>query len=283
MEFVLITGLSGGGKSQAAGILEDMGFYCVDNLPAELMPRFADLCLAAEEKYDKVALVSDIRGKEGFGVLLRAVDEITAKGVHIRVLYLEASTETILNRYKETRHRHPLDREVGGLEEAIQRERVLTKPLKDMADLVIDTTDYPLNRLRQRLQENFGDGHGKNLHLNVLSFGFKYGIPAETDLLLDVRFLPNPFYVPELKHHTGLDKSVQDYVLSAPQTGTFLEKLRDLLEFLVPQYEAEGRHSLMIAVGCTGGKHRSVTVALQISAMLEEMGYPASCAHRDLS
>lgn len=283
MEFVLITGLSGGGKSQAAGILEDMGFYCVDNLPAELMPRFADLCLAAEEKYDKVALVSDIRGKEGFGVLLRAVDEITAKGVHIRVLYLEASTETILNRYKETRHRHPLDREVGGLEEAIQRERVLTKPLKDMADLVIDTTDYPLNRLRQRLQENFGDGHGKNLQLNVLSFGFKYGIPAESDLLLDVRFLPNPFYVPELKHHTGLDKPVQDYVLSAPQTGTFLEKLRDLLEFLVPQYEAEGRHSLMIAVGCTGGKHRSVTVALQISAMLEEMGYPASCAHRDLS
>lgn len=283
MEFVLITGLSGGGKSQAAGILEDMGFYCVDNLPAELMPRFADLCLAAEEQYDKVALVSDIRGKEGFGVLLRAVDEIGAKGVSIRVLYLEASVETILNRYKETRHLHPLDRDGSGLEEAIQREKLLTKPLKDMADLVIDTTDYPLSRLRQRLQENFGGGSGPALHLNVLSFGFKYGIPAETDLLLDVRFLPNPFYVPELKHHTGLDKSVQDYVLGAPQTGTFLEKLRDLLAFLVPQYEAEGRHSLMIAVGCTGGKHRSVTVALQIAGMLEAMGYAASCVHRDLN
>ncbi len=283
MEFVLITGLSGGGKSQAAGILEDMGFYCVDNLPAELMPRFADLCLAAEEKYDKVALVSDIRGKEGFGVLLRAVDEIIAKGVSIRVLYLEASTETILNRYKETRHRHPLDRDGGGLEEAIQRERVLTKPLKDMADLVIDTTDYPLSRLRQRLHENFGDGRGQSLQVNVLSFGFKYGVPAETDLVLDVRFLPNPFYVPELKHRTGLDKAVQDYVCAAQQTEEFLGKLRDLLVFLLPQYEAEGRHSLMIAVGCTGGKHRSVTVALKIAAMVEEMGYPVSCGHRDIA
>ena len=282
MEFVLITGLSGGGKSQAASILEDLGFYCVDNLPPELMPRFTELCLAAEEKYDRVALVSDIRGMDGSGKLRKAIESVRALAP-IRILFLEAGTETIVKRYKETRHRHPLDPEGGDLQGAISRERERLSWLKEQADVVVDTTDYPLSRLRSRLAEEFDrDSRRSGMDLHIRSFGYKYGIPEDADLVLDVRFLPNPFYVPELKEHTGLDAPVRDYVLSFPVTGAFLDKLMDMLSFLIPCYEEEGKPSLMVCVGCTGGKHRSVALAERIKALLQERGFRADCAHRDL-
>jgi len=282
MEFVLITGLSGGGKSQAASILEDMGYYCVDNLPAELMPRFADLCLAAEEKYDRVAMVSDVRGRGGSDKLQQAIEDVRSRAP-LRVLFLEAGTDAILNRYKETRHRHPLDPEGGDLRGAIAQERKKLSWLKDLADVVMDTTDYPLNKLRARLTEEFaGDSARSGMDLHVRSFGYKYGIPEDADLVLDVRFLPNPFYVPELKEHTGLEPAVRDYVFSFPVTRAFLDKLMDMLTFLIPCYEEEGKPSLMLCVGCTGGKHRSVALAERITALLQERGFRADCAHRDL-
>ena len=282
MEFVLITGLSGGGKSQAASILEDLGYYCVDNLPAELMPRFADLCLAAEEKYDRVAMVSDVRGMNGKAKLSEAIGDMRSKAP-LRILFLEAGTDTILKRYKETRHRHPLDPEGADLPGAVARERERIAWLKEPADVVIDTTDYPLAKLRQRLGEHFGkDSARSGMDLHVRSFGYKYGIPEDADLVLDVRFLPNPFYVPELKDLTGLDPAVRDYVLSFPVTESFLDKLMDLLVFLIPCYEEEGKPSLMLSVGCTGGKHRSVALAERITALLQERGFRADCAHRDL-
>ena len=282
MEFVLVTGLSGGGKSQAASILEDLGYYCVDNLPAELIPRFVDLCMAAEEKYDRVALVSDIRGMDGSGRLREAIQTVQARA-QIRILFLEAGTEAILMRYKETRHRHPLDPEGRDLRGAVTLERERMAWLKEMADVVVDTTDYPLSKLRQRLVEEFSrDSARSGMDLHVRSFGYKYGIPEDADLVLDVRFLPNPFYVPALKEHTGLEAPVRDYVLSFDVTGVFLNKVMDLLRFLIPCYEEEGKPSLMLCVGCTGGKHRSVVLAERISELLHDCGYRADCAHRDL-
>ncbi|MBR3060616.1 MAG: RNase adapter RapZ [Oscillospiraceae bacterium] len=282
MEFVLVTGLSGGGKSQAASILEDLGYYCVDNLPAELIPRFVDLCMAAEEKYDRVALVSDIRGMDGSGRLREAIQDLQGRAP-LRILFLEAGTEAILLRYKETRHRHPLDPEGRDLRGAVTLERGRMAWLKDLADVVVDTTDYPLSRLRQRLVEEFSrDSARSGMNLHVRSFGYKYGIPEDADLVLDVRFLPNPFYVPELKEHTGLESPVRDYVLSYAVTGAFLNKLMDLLSFLIPCYEEEGKPSLMLCVGCTGGKHRSVVLAERITELLHDCGYRADCAHRDL-
>ena len=262
MEFVLITGLSGGGKSQAASILEDLGYYCVDNLPAALIPRFADLCLAAEGKYDRVALVSDIRGMDGSGDLREAIQE-ARKRAPVRILFLEAGTETILNRYKETRHRHPLDPTGADLRGAVSRERERLSWLKDLADVVVDTTEYSLARLRARLAEEFsGEGTRTGMDLHVRSFGYKY--------------------VPELKEHSGLEAAVRDYVLSFPVTQSFLDRLMDLLAFLIPNYEEEGKPSLMVCLGCTGGKHRSVAMAEKITALLQERGYRADCAHRDL-
>ena len=282
MEFVLVTGLSGGGKSQAASILEDLGYYCVDNLPAELIPRFVDLCMAAEEKYDRVALVSDIRGMDGSGKLREAIQDAQERAP-LRILFLEAGTEAILMRYKETRHRHPLDPEGRDLRAAVTLERERMAWLKDLADVVVDTTDYPLARLRQRLVEEFSrDSARSGMDLHVRSFGYKYGIPEDADLVLDVRFLPNPFYVPELKEHTGLESPVRDYVLSFPVTAAFLDKLMDILTFLIPCYEEEGKPSLMLCVGCTGGKHRSVVLAERITGLLHDCGYRADCAHRDL-
>ncbi|MBO4677413.1 MAG: RNase adapter RapZ [Oscillospiraceae bacterium] len=282
MEFVLVTGLSGGGKSQAASILEDLGYYCVDNLPAELIPRFVDLCMAAEEKYDRVALVSDIRGMDGSGKLREAIQDAQERAP-LRILFLEAGTEAILKRYKETRHRHPLDPEGKDLRGAVTLERERMAWLKDLADVVVDTTDYPLAKLRQRLVEEFSrDSARSGMDLHVRSFGYKYGIPEDADLVLDVRFLPNPFYVPELKELTGLESPVRDYVLSYAVTGTFLDKVMDMLRFLIPCYEEEGKPSLMVCVGCTGGKHRSVVLAERITGLLHDCGYRADCAHRDL-
>ncbi len=276
---MLITGLSGAGKSQTAGMLEDLGYYCVDNMPAELMPRFAELCLDAEGKYSKVALVSDIRGNKSFDGLLAALKRIEALGCKCRILYIEASTAAIIKRYKETRRRHPLDRDGQSVESAINEERGLLKPLRDRADYIIDTTDYPLAALRRTLSDYFTENKNeKPINVNFLSFGFRNGRPSEADLVFDVRFLPNPHYVAGLKNLTGRDKPVRDYIFSFPQTKTYVDMLRALLEFLLPLYIEEGKPSLNVAFGCTGGHHRSVALAEHFSAEISRLGYKTACS-----
>jgi UPF0042 nucleotide-binding protein len=280
-EFVLITGLSGAGKSQAAGILEDMGFFCVDNLPPELLDGFMELVMAAEGKYDRVALVSDIRGRRDIGGLAEHIRQLRQTRP-LQVLFLEASEQVIVNRYKETRHRHPLDPRGGDLSGAIRKEMAALAPLRELADHVVDTSGLNWASLKMKLSSFFPAEDTDSVFLHVCSFGFKNGIPAGADLVMDVRFLPNPFYVEELKNQTGLDAPVRDYVCASPATGEFLEKLMDMLTFLLPKYRAEGKTGLLLAIGCTGGRHRSVVVAELLTEQLRALGCPADCVHREL-
>ncbi len=280
-DFVLITGESGAGKSQAAGILEDMGYYCVDNLPQELLSGFVELCLAAEGKYDRVALVSDIRGKQDPVKLAHRIEKLREE-IPLRVLFLECSEATLLNRYKETRHLHPLDPTGKDLPGAIRREKEILAPLRALADITVDTTAFSWSSLKLRLSMLFQPEGKEGLFLHICSFGYKNGLPAGADLVMDVRFLPNPFYVPELKALSGLDAPVRDYVCSFPAAEEFLTKMKELMAFLLPRYQAEGKSGLLLAVGCTGGKHRSVVMAEQLSARLGDLGYPVECVHRDL-
>ena len=285
MEILVISGLSCAGKSCAASCLEDIGYYTVDNMPAAIIPKFAEFSAESDGRYDRVALVNDIRGGvDSFHELLEVIDRLREGGTVCRLLYLEADTQSIIKRYKETRRRHPLMADGMTIEQAMHREQELLRPLREHADFVIDTTLMPAAKLRNELYGLFGDksAHGK-LSVNVVSFGFKYGIPLEADLVFDVRFLPNPFYVPELKHKTGMDSEVYDYVFSFPQTKTFIDKLEGMLSFLLPLYAEEGKSTLVIAVGCTGGHHRSVSVARCIASYLTALGYPAFENHRDIT
>lgn len=285
MEILIISGLSGAGKSSAATYLEDMGYYTVDNMPADIILKFAEFCSQSDGRYDRVAFVSDIRsGSDGFAPLLAAMEDLRKDGNICRLLFLDANVETIIKRYKETRRRHPLMDDGETLEEAMRREETLLCPLKERADFVLDTTQMPAAKLRSELYGLFGDKamRGK-LSVNVVSFGYKYGIPLEADLVFDVRFLPNPFYVPELKQKTGMDQEVYDYVFSFPQTKSFVEKLENMLSFLLPLYSEEGKTMLVIAVGCTGGHHRSVSIARAVNAYLNQIGYPAFENHRDMT
>jgi UPF0042 nucleotide-binding protein len=283
VEFVVITGMSGAGKSQAASILEDMGYYCVDNMPAELMPRFAEICMAAEGRYDKVALVSDIRGNVSFDGLFGAIYEIRALGCGVRILFMEASHATVVNRYKETRHKHPLDAGDGAVSEAVKRERKLLEPLRDKADVIIDTTGCSLSALRRKIKEHFsGEDGGEGIYVSVTAFGYKNGVPSDADIVLDMRFLPNPFYVDELKNLTGMDEKVDSYIFSFPKAESALRKIEELLKFLLPQYAEEGKRSLSVAFGCTGGRHRSVAVAKRTAEYLRSLGYQADCVYREL-
>ena len=280
-EFVLITGLSGAGKSQAAGILEDMGFFCVDNLPPELLDGFMELVMAAEGKYDRVALVSDIRGRRDIGNLAEHI-RLLRRNLPLQVLFLEASEQVIVNRYKETRHRHPLDPRGGDLTGAIRKEMAAMAPLREMADHVVDTSGLNWSSLKLRLSAFFQSEDKDSVFLHICSFGFKNGIPAGADLVMDVRFLPNPFYVEELKNQTGLDAPVRDYVCASPAAEEFLEKMTDMLRFLLPKYRAEGKTGLLLAIGCTGGRHRSVVIAEKLTELLRAAGCPADCVHREL-
>lgn len=283
MEFIIITGMSGAGKSQTAAILEDMGYYCADNMPAELMPRFAEICIAAEGRYDNVALVSDIRGNKNFDGLFGAIGEMRAMGCQVKILFIEASDEIILNRYRETRHRHPLEGEEVGVAAAISRERELLKSLRSCADYIIDTTNSPLAMLAKKLSDTVAGGRDeRGMYVSVMAFGFKKGLPPEAENVFDVRFLPNPFYVDELKNLTGKDKAVRDYIFSFPQTKEFLEKVKDMLAFLLPKYSEEGKSSTVIAFGCTGGRHRSVAVASYVSEYVKSLGYHSSCVFREM-
>ena len=285
MEFLIVSGLSGGGKSRAADVLEDLDFYCVDNMPTALLTKFAELCLATRGRYEKVALVTDIRSQESFSELFAALGELANMGVDYRILFVEASESAIVRRYKESRRPHPLQAESGcSLPEAVRRESELLAPVRERADYVINTTGLTLAMLQKRICEYFADGGTRrDILINVVSFGFKYGLPQEADLVLDVRCLPNPFYVPELKHKTGLDQEVVDYVMASEESQELLHRYEYMLEYALPLYVKEGKSQLMIAVGCTGGKHRSITFARKIGEFCKKLGYAPSVQHRDVN
>ncbi len=283
MEILIISGLSGGGKSKAASFLEDSGFYIVDNMPAAMILKFAEFCAGGGGRYARVALVYDVRTAESFNELFDVLDKLKAMAGVCRMLFLDASPAAIIKRYKETRRRHPLERETDSLEEAVEKERELLLPVKRRADFVINTTRLSTAKLRSELLRIFnGEGEQAGMTVSVTSFGFKYGLPLEADLVLDVRFMPNPFYIEELRHQTGLDKPVSDYVFSFQQTHDFLRKVEDLLGFTLPLYAEEGKTGLVIAVGCTGGHHRSVAIAHALTEFIRRQGYQASEHHRDM-
>ena len=284
MEILIISGLSGGGKSKAASFLEDIGYYIVDNLPAEMMAKFAEFCASSSGRYDRVALVYDVRAGEPFDLLIHTLERMKTSGVNCRMLFLEASTQTIINRYKETRRIHPLADSGMNIEQAIQAEREMMQPVRDHADFIVDSTTFSTAKLRSELLSLFGDQKDRvGLHVNVLSFGFKHGVPLEADLVFDVRFMPNPYYVAELKQKTGLDQDVKDFVFSFRQTHDFMEHLKKMLSFLLPLYAEEGKTVLVIAIGCTGGHHRSVAIAHEVADYITKEGYPVTENHRDIS
>ena len=283
MEFIIISGLSGAGKSKAASFMEDMGFFCVDNLPAPLIPKFAELGMAGTGEYDRVVLVTDVRSGTNFSALFQSLEALKGMKCPYRILYMDASDDVIIKRYKETRRSHPLAEECDSLEGAIALERRMLAPLRERAEFVVDTSDLPTAKLRGELLRLFGRGSQEGaMTVSVTSFGFKHGLPREADLVFDVRFLPNPYYVQELRPRTGLDDGVRDYVFSGGAAGEFLEKLQDLVGFLLPKYVEEGKTALVVAVGCTGGHHRSVAIAHALAAYIRGRGYPVTESHRDL-
>ena len=277
MEFVIISGLSGAGKSKAASFMEDMGFFCVDNLPAPLIPKFAELGMAGTGEYDRVVLVTDVRSGTNFSALFQSLEALKGMKCPYRILYMDASDDVIIKRYKETRRSHPLAEECDSLEGAIALERRMLAPLRERAEFVVDTSDLSTAKLRGELLRLFGRGSQEGaMTVSVTSFGFKHGLPREADLVFDVRFLPNPYYVQELRPRTGLDDGVRDYVFSGGAAGEFLEKLQDLVGFLLPKYVEEGKTALVVAVGCTGGHHRSVAIAHALAAYIRGRGYPVT-------
>ena len=285
MEILIISGLSGAGKSRAASFLEDMGFYIVDNMPAAMILKFAEFCAGGSQRYDKVALVYDVRTANSPTELFDVLDALKHSGGECSLLFLEAEPETIIKRYKETRRRHPLMKQADSLEKAVLEERDMMAPLRQRADYIIDTTHLSTAQLRGELLRNFGSGTAEKegMSVSVTSFGFKHGLPMEADLVFDVRFMPNPYYIQELREKTGLDREVSDYVFSFQQTHDYMAKLRDLLTFTLPLYAEEGKTELVIAVGCTGGHHRSVAVTHALAGDIRDLGYRVRENHRDMN
>ena len=284
MEILIISGLSGAGKSKAASFLEDMGFYIVDNMPAAMILKFAEFCTVSNGRYDRVALVYDVRTANSFTEFFEVLDKLKARDCQCRMLFLEASPETVIKRYKETRRRHPLRDGADSLEEAVRQERALMQPVKDRADYVVDTSRLSTAQLRSELLRLFDTrGEKAGMTVNVTSFGFKYGLPMEADLVMDVRFMPNPYYIEALRPKTGLDRDVYEYVFKFQQTKDFMKRLEDLLTFVLPLYAEEGKTSLTLAVGCTGGHHRSVAVTHALTEFIHQQGYPVTENHRDLA
>ena len=286
MRYLVMTGLSGAGKTVAARHLEDMGAFCVDNLPPVMALKFIEACETTTMVQRTVVLAMDIRSGEFFDAkaIAEMINEIRGLGYRIETLFLEANDETLVSRYKETRRDHPLARHGVTLMEAIHQERELLAPLRETAAYVIDTTGMRPRTLQRKVEEALGDEEREpdSLRVQVMSFGFKRGLPRDADLVYDVRFLPNPFYIDGLGSQTGLDEDVIRFVMDHPVTVRFMEKTRDMLEFLLPGYREEGKHRLVIAVGCTGGAHRSVAIAESIGAFLKEKGYLTEISHRDL-
>lgn len=283
MRFVVVTGLSGAGKTQAIRNLEDLGYFCVDNLPPTLIPKFAEACFQTEGKIDRIALVIDIRGGEFFDDLFESLKALQKLGYNYEILFLDASDEVLVKRYKETRRKHPLAPE-GRVLKGIELERLKLKEVRDRADNVIDTSELATRELREKITKIYQkEGQIETqLIITVLSFGFKYGIPVDSDLVFDVRFLPNPFYIPELKHFSGKDEPVKNYVLKFEETTVFIDKLDDMLKYLIPHYLKEGKRQLIVSIGCTGGRHRSVTIANEIYEKLKKEGLQVNIEHRDI-
>lgn len=283
MRLVIVTGMSGAGKTAALKMLEDMGFYCVDNLPIPLVGKFAELVSSSKGDVQNTALGIDARSGEELARLETTLKEWDERGFSYKILFLDASDEILIKRYKETRRNHPLAG-LDRLDRGIAREREKLKFLKKRADYIVDTSKLLIRELKEEMEKIFiEDEHYTNLFVTILSFGFKYGIPADADLVFDVRFLPNPYYEEDLRHHTGNEKKVQDYVMQGTTACTFLNKVCDMLEFLIPNYVREGKNQLVVAIGCTGGKHRSVTIADKIYEKLEkhrEIGLKIE--HRDI-
>ena len=281
MEFLIISGMSGAGKSQAADILEDMDYYCVDNLPLALLPRFAELCIASRGRYDRVALVTDVRERESIDGLLPALDGLWEMGLEYRILFMEADVQTIVRRYKGSRRPHPLQEPGGTIDDAVRREVRALSPVRERADFIINTTGLTTAMLQSRIRELIG-GSEKRFSITVTAFGYKYGLPMDADLVFDVRFLPNPYYVSELRPLSGLDANVANFVLSRNEAREFMDRLCSLLDLLIPLYAEEGRYTLHIAVGCTGGRHRSVAVANALATRLAERRELVTAAFRDI-
>ena len=282
MNFLIVTGLSGAGKSMAVNALEDIGFFCIDNIPIALLPRIVDFALQGENQLSRVAVVMDVRGVRNSDQLEQALADLDAKKTDYEILFLDASNDTIQRRYKETRRQHPIAvTDHVSIQEAIEKERKLLRPLRSRARYVIDTSLLSAAQNKERICGLFLDKGKTPMALTVVSFGFKYGLPQEADLVLDVRCLPNPFYVPELKNLTGMDQPVVDYVMAAPESQELLRRYERMLEYALPLYVKEGKSQLMIAVGCTGGKHRSITFARKIGEFCQKLGYAPSIQHRD--
>lgn len=284
MRFVIVTGMSGAGKSSVLKMLEDAGYFCVDNLPVPLLPKFAELVSGTEAgAVPKAALGIDIRSGEGLATVNKVLESLAALGIQYEILYLDCDDGVLIKRYKETRRQHPLAAH-GRIEDGIGSERKKMHFLKQRADYIIDTSQMLVRDLKGEVDKIFVKNEPyRNFYMTVLSFGFKYGIPADADLVFDVRFLPNPYYEEKLKEKTGNDKEVQDYVMNCKEAEIFLNKIEDLLTFLVPQYIKEGKNQLVIGIGCTGGKHRSVTITNELFRRFEERNYSIKAEHRDIS
>ncbi|MGE5676068.1 MAG: RNase adapter RapZ [Mycobacterium leprae] len=282
MRLVIVTGMSGAGKTQAIKYLEDLGFFCVDNLPPALMPKMAELCVQSEGKLSRLALGIDIRGGQFFDHIVQALEELERTGFAYQILFMDAADDALVRRYKESRRRHPLALQ-GRTLQGIRNERKLMQELRGRANKIIDTTDLKVSDLRRELADFFSqENEGLGLHINIVSFGFKHGSVMDADLLFDVRFLPNPHYVEDLKALTGENPAVQEYVMKWGVTQQFFKRLTGLVGFLLPLYLAEGKSQLTIAVGCTGGQHRSVCIAAKLMEWLRDRGYSVSVEHRDM-
>ena len=285
MRCVIVTGMSGAGKSTALKMLEDMGYFCVDNLPVPLIEKFMELLVMPGNEISKAALGLDVRADQSFGDAMKILDRMRQNGFIFEVLFMDASDSTLVKRYKESRRVHPLcTPEDSRVEHGISKEREILTEMKKKADYIIDTSKLLTRELKEEIDRIFvKNGEYNNLIISIMSFGFKHGIPADADLVFDVRFLPNPFYIDELKYMTGNDKGVQEYVMGFPEAGQFMDKLEDMLRFLIPNYIKEGKYQLVVAIGCTGGKHRSVTLANELYRRMKDKGnYGLTISHRDV-
>lgn len=285
MEFVIISGMSGAGKTSALHIMEDIGYYCVDNIPASLLQTLYKLCKDSSDKAMKrVAVVVDVRGNGDYEAMYDDLENFKKNNEGVSILYIDAKVDSLIVRYKETRRRHPLTERLkdGSVAAAVKEEQRLLVPVKTLADYSIDTTFMSIKQLRERIISMFLENSSNSIMLTFMSFGFKYGIPLESDLIIDVRCLPNPFYIAELKEHTGLEKCIQDYVLDSEETQEFVKRLIDWLDYSLPLYLKEGKSELVVGIGCTGGKHRSVTIAELLDNYFMEKGYKCIVQHRDV-
>lgn len=282
LELVIVTGLSGAGRTEAVRALEDMGYFCIDNLPPSFVLNLVELFSLEGSRVKQAAVVSDVRSHEYFPQLYKVLDELKTMGIKFQILFLEARDDVLIKRYKETRRRHPLS-ETGEIIEGIKEERRLLEKLKEKADIIIDTSELEVYELRNKIRQEFRGLTGKEtLRITVSSFGFKYGLPADADIVMDVRFLPNPNYIPQIRRFSGEEKKIREFVLSKKVTKDFLKSFKELLTFLIPNYIREGKNHLLIALGCTGGTHRSVVLAEEVGKFLKQQKYRVNVSHRDL-